>query len=97
MDGVAGDRLAVGPVAGIIGRLAATGLGFGDLDLEAGLLDELGGGETDGWAEKIDQAGHEQGDTLALRGRRHTQFDPSVVSSLTVKVLRVATVFGNRT
>ena len=55
-----GDRLRIGAVARIIGRLTATGLSARHLDGAARLLEQLDGGETDRRPEKIHQAGHEQ-------------------------------------
>ncbi len=59
-DDLAGDRLGIRPVAGIVGRLAAAGLRSRHLDGAAGVLEQLDGGEADGRAEEVDEAGDEE-------------------------------------
>ncbi len=56
---LARDGDGVGPVAGIVGRLAATGLLPRDLDPRAGVLQQLERREADARPEEVDQAGHE--------------------------------------
>jgi hypothetical protein len=54
------NRLGVGPVTRIVGRLPAAGLQGRDFDRAAGLLEQLDGREAHAGAEEIDQAGHEE-------------------------------------
>ena len=53
-------------VAAVIGRLTATGLGLRDLDLAAGLLQQLDGSKADIRAPQIDETSHEQADVGSL-------------------------------
>src|SRR3546814_11868800 len=55
-------------VAGIVGRLAAAGLRPRHLDIAAGILQQLDGGEADLRPEQVDQAGDEQRDPAARPG-----------------------------
>jgi hypothetical protein len=55
-----GDRLRIGAVTRIVGRLAATRLGARDLDRAASLLEQFDGGKTDCRPEQIDKARHKQ-------------------------------------
>src|SRR5215472_11119663 len=54
------DRLGIGAVARIIGRLSAAGLRPRHLDGAPGLPEQFYGGEPDRRPEEIDHAGHEQ-------------------------------------
>jgi hypothetical protein len=65
-DGLAPDRSGVGPVARIVGGLAAAGLGMRHLDRAARLFQKLHGGKADARPEQIDQAGHQQRDARRL-------------------------------
>ena len=65
LDRLARQRLGGRPVAGIVGGLAAAGLRRHD-DPAAGVLEELDGGEADGRAHEVDEAGDEQADTRRM-------------------------------
>ena len=67
-DQAARDFPRVAGIARIPGRLAATGLGARHRDRAAGFFEQLDGGEADGRAHQIDEAGDEQPDAGA-RGR----------------------------
>jgi hypothetical protein len=54
------DFARVGPVAGVVGRLAAAGLSHRNMYLAAGVLQQLDAGKADGRPEKIDQAGRKK-------------------------------------
>ena len=62
IDHLAGDGLGRLAIAGIIGGLAAAGLQRRRLHQAAGLLQELGGGQTHAGAEEVDEAGDEESD-----------------------------------
>ena len=66
IDNLTRDGLSVGPVARIEGRLPATGLGEGDFDPRACVLQQFDRGKADGRPEQIDETGHEQTDKRSL-------------------------------
>ena len=66
LDGLGRQIPGRGPVAGIVGRLAAAGLGQGRFDPATGVFEQAHGGETDAGAEQIGQAGDKQADPRAL-------------------------------
>ena len=67
-DHLPGDGAGVGPVAGVVGGLAAAGLRRRHLDGASARLDQLDRREADARPEQVDQAGHEQADP----GHRHS-------------------------
>jgi hypothetical protein len=68
LDDAAGQVARGGAVAAVVGGLAAAGLRAGEFDLAAGFLKQADGGEADGGAVEVHQAGDEQGDTGFWRG-----------------------------
>src|SRR5436190_5937513 len=64
---IAGNCRRILTVAGIIGGLAAAGLGKRRINAAARLLEELHRGKADAWPNEVDQAGDEQPDAV-LRG-----------------------------
>ncbi len=80
IDNLTRDRLSVGPVSRIEGRLATTGLGEGNFDPRACVLQQFDRGKANRGPEQIDQAGYEQADKrgLARRNFGHVPLlDPS--------------------
>ena len=68
IDHLAGNGQRRLPVTGVVGRLAATGLGRWRLDEAACILQQLDGGQADGGAEEIDEAGDEESDADRQNG-----------------------------
>ncbi len=58
-DDLPGDPFGVGPIARIIGRLAAAGLGARHLDRAAGRFQQGNRGKADTRSEQINEAGHQ--------------------------------------
>ena len=66
LDGLLCQGSGVGPIAGIVGRLAAAGLGLRHLHAAAGVLQQLHRGKAHRGPHQIDQTGHEESDARAL-------------------------------
>ncbi len=62
-------------VAGVVGGLAAAGLGARDLDDAAGGFQQGDAGETDGRAVQVHQASDEEGDSRQFEQRHDTGID----------------------